>query len=253
MSKYTSKRYGNTPLYILCGKTLRKLIEMVVELFTVPKLDKEFKNLPFSGHAMQKLIKDFKFTSILDIGSGEGLHSKALTNAGKQVTAIDYGDSVYYEKQVLAKSDACATIIADFNDYNFDCQYDAVWCSHVLEHQPNPNYFLKKIYSLLIDGGILAITVPPARNTISGGHLTNWNAGILLYNLVLAGFDCKDACVLKYGYNISIIITKRIAVFDNLSFDSGDIRKIKKCLPKLKYYSTDNDDLFNGNILKLNW
>ena len=105
----------------------------------------------------------------------------------------------------------------------------------------------------MIDGGILAITVSPARNTISGGHLTNWNAGILLYNLVFAGFDCKDASVLKYGYNISIKIFKRIAVFDKLSFDSGDIRKIKKCLPTLKYYSTNNDDLFNGNILKLNW
>ena len=33
------------------------------------------------------------------------------------------------------------------NDYKFDCQYDAVWCSHVLEHQPNPNIFLKGVNS----------------------------------------------------------------------------------------------------------
>ena len=123
----------------------------------------------------------------------------------------------------------------------------------MLEHQPNPNIFLTKIFSLLRDGGVLAITVPPARNTMSGGHLTNWNAGLLLYNLVLAGFDCSGASILKYGYNISLIVQKSPAVYPPLSYDSGDLRKIKNCLPRLKFFATENDDPFNGNIFKVNW
>ena len=252
MKKYTFNRYKNTPIYILIGKSVRKIYETLIESFTVPELKEPFRHLPFSGHAIQKLIADYNFTSILDIGSGECLHADIFQKQGKIVTTIDYGNSIYFEN---ADTDGASknTIIADFNEYNFTSKYDAVWCSHVLEHQPNPNIFLTKIYSLLNDSGVLAITVPPARNTISDGHLTNWNAGLLLYNLVLAGFDCREASILKYGYNISLIVKKTPAIYPPLSYDSGDLRKIKKCLPDLKFFETQNDNPFNGNIYKINW
>tara|TARA_B100000780_G_scaffold266419_1_gene222608 strand:+ start:168 stop:911 length:744 start_codon:yes stop_codon:yes gene_type:complete len=246
-------RYGKTPLYVLIGKTCRKIFEVLITFFTVPKLEGRFSHLPFSGHAMQKLLYDFEFTSVLDIGSGEGLHAKLLADNGKKVTKIDYGDSIYFKKEDMHETKFTDAIIADFNDYEFDCLYDVIWCSHVLEHQPNPNIFLKKIYKLLDESGVLAITVPPSRNTMSGGHLSNWNAGLLLYNLVLAGFDCADASILKYGYNISIIVRKKAAIFEPLSYDSGDLRKIKNCLPKLRFYCTENDEPFNGNIFRVNW
>ena len=253
MKKYTYSRYSTTPLSTLIGKVIRKIVEGLIEYFTVPKLENKFKNLPFSEHAMQKLLNDYKFNSVLDIGSGEGVHADILREYGKAVTTIDYGDSIYYEKGNKSKTTFTDTIIADFNEYQFTSSFDSIWCSHVLEHQPNVNIFLKKIYSLLPDNGILTITVPPARNTISGGHLTNWNAGLLLYNLVLAGFDCSEASILKYGYNISLIVKKKPAIVNDLSYDSGDLRKIKKFLPDLKFYATENDDPFNGNIFRVNW
>ncbi len=253
MKKYTLNRYRRTPVYILLGKTIRKIYESLIELITVPKLQEPFRHLPFSGQAMQKLLQDYEFTSVLDIGSGEGVHANILRDHNKDVTTIDYGDSIYFERAEDTSEIARNTIIADFNEYNFISKYDAVWCSHVLEHQANANIFLTKIYNLLSDGGVLAITVPPARNTMSGGHLTNWNAGLLLYNLVLAGFDCREASILKYGYNISLIVEKIPAAYPPLSYDSGDLRKIKKCLPDLNFFATENDDPFNGNIFKINW
>ena len=72
MKKYTLNRYGATPKYILAGKFVRKIYESVIEVFTVPKLHERFRHLPFSGQAMQKLLQDYEFTSVLDIGSGEG-------------------------------------------------------------------------------------------------------------------------------------------------------------------------------------
>ena len=90
---------------------------------------------------------------------------------------------------------------------------------------------------MLHEGGILAITVPPTRNTIVGGHVSNWNAGLLLYHLVLAGFNCKNANILKYYYNISIIVKKNTinsVNLESLSFDTGDTRKIKPFLPNFK-------------------
>ena len=80
MKKYTLNRYGATPKYILAGKSVRKIYESVIEFFTVPKLHERFSHLPFSGQAMQKLLHDYEFTSILDIGSGEGLHANILKN-----------------------------------------------------------------------------------------------------------------------------------------------------------------------------
>ena len=68
MKKDTLSRYRFTPAYLLIDNVLRRLFEIPIELFTVPKLDASFSNLPFSSHAMQKLLREFKFNSILDIG-----------------------------------------------------------------------------------------------------------------------------------------------------------------------------------------
>src|SRR5690606_36120022 len=81
-------------------------------------------------------------------------------------------------------------------------------------------------------GGVLALTVPPLKSRIVGGHVSLWNAGLLLYNLVLAGFDCSRARILQYGYNISVILTKTPAELPrDLSFDRGDLRRLRPFLP----------------------
>ena len=170
---------------------------------------------------------------------------------GKQVTAVDYGQSVYFE-QNRGRID---TIIGDFNEINFDQTYDCLWCSHVLEHQLNPNRFLTKVHRILREGGVLAITVPPLKHEIVGGHVTVWNAGLLMYNLVLAGFDCRLAGILKYGYNISLLVNKTTAHPPaDLAFDRGDIRKLRRFLPStLAFSHNEVDDPFDGWITRLNW
>lgn len=206
----------------------------------------------FGKDAIEKLIQDYKFDTVLDIGCGEGLHSEIFKSHGKTVTSLDYGKSPY----VLNKENNQDFIIADFLEYDFyGKQYDAVWCSHVLEHQSNVNIFLRKINSVLKENGVLAITVPPLKSEIVGGHVCLWNAGLLLYNLVLAGFDCKKAIVKKYGYNISVIVKKKnIDIKSKLVFDNGDISTIRKYLPnKIKYNKNFKDISFNGDIENINW
>lgn len=217
-----------------------------------------FKNEPiikkyniFSSEAIEKLLSDYNFQTVLDIGCGEGIHSDIFLDNKKNVTAIDYGESVYFKNN----KNKIATIIADFNTYEFKQKYDCVWCSHVLEHQVNPNSFLSKIHSLLNDGGVLAVTVPPSKSDIVGGHVVMWNAGILLYNLVLAGFDCSKAKIKMYDYNVSIIVKKGKKInIENLEFDAGDISKIKKYLPKkINFRKNEHDIYFDGVIKELNW
>jgi SAM-dependent methyltransferase len=203
-----------------------------------------YSELPFAGETMEKLITNFIFDTVLDIGSGEGKHSDILESKGKKVTSIDFGKSVYFEK----RTDNHTCIFGDYYNYNFDEKFDVIWASHVLEHQPNPNLFLKKIHSDLKEGGVLAITVPPLKHEIVGGHVTLWNAGLLIYQLILAGFNCKDISVKSYGYNISVILKKEsIISYPELHFDSGDIKKM------LHFFPDNFTEPFNGDIKELNW
>ena len=151
-----------------------------------------------------KLIQEYSFDIVLDIGSGQGVHASILTDIGKRVDTVDFGTSFYAKKRENSIS-----YIGNYLDIKFPKQYDCIIANHILEHQPNPNLFLKKIFNDLKTNGILLITVPPLKHQIVGGHVTLWNAGLLLYNLILAGFDCSKAKCKEYGYNISIILQKQ--------------------------------------------
>ena len=190
----------------------------------------------FGDEAARKLVKDYSFNTLLDIGSGPKSAAYLLfTDNGKTVTRQDINPD--YQPDLLG----------DFNNLATDKLYDCIWCSHVLEHQLNVNHFLTKIFHTLKESGVLAITVPPRKDEIVGGHVTLWNAGLLLYNLILAGFDCKNAAVKSYGYNISVIVEKKTAILPNLNYDTGDINALNEFFPLGVYEG------FDGNIQELNW
>ena len=183
-----------------------------------------------STEAFKKLLT-LDFNTVLDIGSGVGEHAKAFRENNKEVTTLDFAN---------------ADINGDFLTTPVGT-YDCVWASHVLEHQLNVGIFLKKCFLALKDNGIMAITVPPARPEIVGGHLTIWNAGLVLYNLIRAGFDCARASVKCYGYNISVIVRKVEANLPKLKMDYGDIELLSKFFPFNAVHG------FDGNITEVNW
>lgn len=208
-----------------------------------PEVRAEFAHLATGGAALQKLLDEYEFKTVLDVGSGAGEHSEVFLNHGKTVTAVDYGRSKYFEKN----RGRVETVLGDFHALEFPVLFDCVWASHVLEHQPNAGRFLAKIASVAKPGGIVCITVPPPKPEIVGGHLSFWNGGLLLYNMVLAGFDCREARVCRYGYNISVIVANREARLPELTFDSGDIDRIVTFLPP------GLAEGFNGDIWSLRW
>ena len=196
------------------------------------------------GCALEALIDHCDFETVLDVGSGAGKHADILEAAGKRVTAIDFGVSVYFQQKTSHRTD----IIADYYSYQFEQPFDCIWASHVLEHQPNPNAFLAKTHRDLKEGGWLAITVPPLKHQIVGGHLSLWNAGLLLYQLVFAGFDCSSASIRTYGYNVSVITKKKsIETMPELHYDNGDIDRLARFFP------AGLTEGFDGVIKRLNW
>lgn len=219
---------------------------------SLESVDPEFGSVK-ANYAVQKLLKEYQFDTVLDVGAGSGDHSAIFVKHGKSVTLLDKGSSVYFKRSFNQSE----FVVSDFLDFRPECKFDLVWCCHVLEHQTEPMRFIKLLLDCVKDGGLLCITVPPPKKDIVSGHVTMWNAGLLLYWLVLAGADCRGARVASSGYNISVILTKDLIShrLPDLDMDQGDIEKISKYLPReLKYGKNSNGDLsFSGEILSINW
>lgn len=214
----------------------------------------DFRTLRRSQAAMQKLLNDFEFETVLDVGAGALEQSIMFAKHGKQVTAVDFGVSIYYKEFKTENGQSIKQILGDFNHIEFNEQFDCVWASHILEHQPNVDIFLNKLVSLTKENGIIAITVPAFDHVIVGGHMSLWNAGLILYRLVLCGVNCANAHILSYGDNISVIVKKETITPEGIEYDCGDLRRIKSYLPaEMTYYSNPRDEPYNGNISRLNW
>lgn len=180
-----------------------------------------------------------KESKILDIGAGKGRpHQKWFISRGMIVDTCDFFPDSTYQ--------------GDFNKVEIPQEaYDCLWLSHVLEHQLNVGSFLEKCYTVCKTNGVIAITVPPRTTYTAGGHVTQWNPGMLVYNLVLAGFDCSNAHIKQYGYNQSVIAYKKPFKMPELKYDSGDLGTLNKWLPKgLEYQKFGN---FEGDIMEHNW
>ena len=178
----------------------------------------------FSREALDRVLLYTDISTVLDVGSGIGEHADEMRRYGYKVTTINLLPPANY--------------VGDFINYSGN-KVDCIWASHVCEHQTNVGLFLKKCFNQLRDDGLLAITVPPAKHNIVGGHVTLFNQGLLLYNLILAGFDCRKARVsnnyisgLSFPYNLSVLVRKKKAILpSNLNMDSGDITKLAEFFP----------------------
>ncbi|MGL4759108.1 MAG: class I SAM-dependent methyltransferase [Patescibacteria group bacterium] len=200
------------------------------------KSDIDFTNV-LAHEALEFLLHKHEFTTILDIGCGKGIHANIFRQYQKEVITIDFHANRNFQPDIYG----------DYLQHEFKQKFDVIWCSHVLEHQLNVNLFLRKIWHDLESEGIFAITVPPMKPQIVGGHVTIWNAGLLIYNLILAGFDCSQCQLKKYGYNISIIGKKEVAKLPELRMDEGDIERLAQYFPLPVLQG------FNGDIKEINW
>lgn len=164
----------------------------------VNKNDDSFEEKLLYGHlGLAKLITEYEFENILDIGSFNGTSARLFSFLGKNVTTIEISEDF--------KSD----YVGDYLDVSFPEKFDAIWCSHVLEHQRNIGLFLDKIYQDLRENGVLAMTIPASLYPLIIGHPSIFTPLHLIYHLVLAGFDCKNARIKNYDWQYTIILQKK--------------------------------------------
>jgi len=171
---------------------------------------------------------------VLDIGAGRDKDFRDLVvKSGHEHVPFDLAEGNDWESHIRTSHISA---------------YDGVWMSHVLEHIHDTHAALLKIHTVLRQSGIVGITVPPMKAEIVGGHVSLWNAGLLLYRLVLAGFDCKKAAVKTYGYNCSVVVRSKRLNLPELKHDHGDIETLAGYFP-VKV----TGDSYDGAIREANW
>lgn len=159
---------------------------------------------------------------VLDVGCGEEQYHANLMIRNRPDCQIETNDICG------SPNWKCSFLVIPKNQ---EYSYDAIWCSHFLEHQENVGITLEKMFYLLKPNGLLSITVPDKHDSLLGGHLTIWTLGLLYYNLIVAGFDCSAAIHAQYDKNISIILRKKVAIHNPLVYDNGDIETLKYMFP----------------------
>ncbi|MGB1235301.1 MAG: class I SAM-dependent methyltransferase [Planktomarina sp.] len=197
--------------------------------------------------ARQALTHDFQ--SVLDVGAGNLCASAAFVRAGKTVSAT-VNNSAHYDVHAL-RDDITFHENVQIENFKLPGQtFDAVWCAHVVEHTMNPGLAIQSMRDLLNDDGVLFLSVPPFKDQVVGGHLSvGWNLGILIYFLLMSGFDVKNGSFVWHGYNVTAFVRKAPKQKFNVMGDAGDIEKLRPYFPD----ALNAKQGFEGRIENINW
>ena len=202
------------------------------------------ENLQYSHLGLGRFLTGFDFTTMLEIGSRDGVVARAASFAGKKVTTCEILDA--YD----------ASFSGDYLDLKLEEPFDAIWCSHVLEHQRYLGRFLDKMFDDLKVGGILAVTVPTALSPLLQGHVNIFTPGLLLYNLICAGFDCADAQVKTYDRQFSILLQKKPNALPRVSYGSerlGGVAHLNSLFPEPFRSGFNPAGQAWGEVESINW
>lgn len=119
----------------------------------------DLKRLHFIEYHLKKSYGSRKL-HLLDVGCGNGLISFHLASLGHETLGIDQDKKCIQQAQ---NSNSLSTLQFRHlaaEDVDFPERFDAIICSEVLEHVPEPKALLGQLRKLLKPGGLLIVTVP---------------------------------------------------------------------------------------------
>lgn len=147
---------------------------------------------------------------LLDVGCGGGGFMALAAGRGFQPVGFDYDDRVVAEARKKGLDVHCA----DFEYFMAGRQageFDVITLFDVLEHTPEPAWFLGKLKRLLKAGGHVALTMPNSQRPIPfereehdypPHHFTRWSPAAMRAFLERNGFEVlrQDAATLQLRY-----------------------------------------------------
>lgn len=170
---------------------------------------KVISNDNFTYRIILNVVKDFLSSpkKILDIGCGAGTLSLYLANEGNEVLGIDISKNAI-ENCVGSSKVLALDKNVSFKAMNFPIEIPAkkfnfIICSEVIEHLQNDDLALKKMFSLILPGGIVIISTPSKNAPMYRlrrakefdervGHLRRYTVEELIKKCEKAGFEILD-------------------------------------------------------------
>ncbi|OGY17025.1 MAG: hypothetical protein A2784_04215 [Candidatus Chisholmbacteria bacterium RIFCSPHIGHO2_01_FULL_48_12] len=161
-------------------------------------------------------ISSFSNKTILDIGCGAGTISLYLANQGANIIGIDISrkaiDSCKKSAKALKLKDRTQFICNTIEQIKFRRKFDLIICSEIIEHIPNDKAFLKRVYKLLKNNGLLILSTP--------------SINAPLYKIGLAqNFDKQVGHIRRYSKKqISDLVKKSGFTIEKVKLTEGVLR-----------------------------
>ncbi len=109
--------------------------------------------------------------SVLDYGAGCAAVGIALAERGFRVTHLDLpGTLIEFARSRYRARGLAVTVQPAGEKYPLSGLYDAIICTHVLEHVPDPTEKLRHLAAHLAPGGLLFVAIPFEANPVGGEH-----------------------------------------------------------------------------------
>lgn len=113
-----------------------------------------------------------------------------------------------------------------------------------LQRQPNLFNYLVALRQLVAVNGPIGIVVPNAHHELVNDHVNLFTAGTLVYNLVRAGWDCRDAIVKMEGKRFITLLVRRRDVPAPWPLDVDDAGPYMPWSNVFQYCSSEFPDVY---------
>jgi SAM-dependent methyltransferase len=108
---------------------------------------------------------------VLDYGAGCGAVGTAMARRGFRVTHLDLpGQLIEFARSRYEARKLPVTVLPAEQKYPLGSMYDAIICTHVLEHVPDPIDKLRHMAAHLAPGGTMFLAIPFEANPVGGEH-----------------------------------------------------------------------------------
>ena len=152
-----------------------------------------------------ELIPPAKYSRMLNIGAGEGLETKVLSELGYEVTGIVRGEpNLKYARTTFP---ALTFYDMDMHDLQFpNDSFDCIYMNQVFEHAFAPFIFLLEMNSVLVDGGLVFTGLPHFKeiDDVTANPDINWithHHPNILCERLFRQFFSKTGFVVERGPN----------------------------------------------------
>ena len=94
---------------------------------------------------------------LLDVGSNTGFFCKTAADCGWQPVGVEISKSMV---ELSRKAYGIEAIAGDWMKIDFPHRFEAIYCSHVIEHIPDPAAWLHRMRETLARDGVICLSVP---------------------------------------------------------------------------------------------